>query len=169
MKIRDIGFNNRKKEFMVTVRSGIVYSFPYAKAIPCPSKNDCITDIFVDKELGSEAFSFILKSGNEGSVHIEQVLEFNKDPTYLADLLVYKLTLEAQNRIKTCGLSRRQIAKQLHTSVPQLYRLLDTANTGKTINQIVALLHILNCDVELMVKSSKTQPHDEHRLFQNPA
>jgi hypothetical protein len=48
-------------------------------------------------------------------------------------------------------LSRRQIAKRLKTSVPQLYRLLDPANTRKSINQLVALLHVLNCQVDLVV------------------
>jgi len=37
--------------------------------------------------------------------------------------------------------------------VPQLYRLLDTTNIRKSMNQMVTLLHVLNCDVELIVKN----------------
>ncbi|MCP4044500.1 MAG: XRE family transcriptional regulator, partial [Gammaproteobacteria bacterium] len=62
-----------------------------------------------------------------------------------------KLTLEALNGIENSGLSRRQIAKRLKTSVPQLYRLLDPANTSKSINQLVALLHVLNRKVDLII------------------
>jgi len=102
--------------------------------------------------LGNEAFTYILESGEEGSVHIEQVLEYNEDPKYLADLLTYRLSLEARERIEHSELSRRQVAKRLKTSVPQLYRLLDPANTRKSMRQLVALLHILNCDVDLVVK-----------------
>ena len=69
----------------------------------------------------------------------------------MAKLLTYKLTLEARKGIETCGLSRRQLAKRLKTSVPQLYRLLDPANSSKSINQLVALLHVLNCKVDLVV------------------
>ena len=152
MKIRSVTFNNRRNEFAVTARSGNTYVFPYAEADPRPSSEDRIEELFVDKELGNEAFTYILRSGKEGSVHIDHVLEYNEDPRYLAELLTYKLTLEAQRCTEGSTLSRRQIAKRLNTSVPQLYRLLDPVNTRKSINQLVSLLHILNCDVDLIVK-----------------
>jgi hypothetical protein len=152
MKIRSVTSNNRRNEFTVVARSGATYAFPYAETDPCPSSDDRIEEVFVDKELGNEAFTYILESGEEGSIHIEQVLEYNEDPKYLAELLTYKLTLEAQEGIEGSGLSMRQIAKCLKTSVPQLYRLLDPANTRKSMSQLVALLHVLNCDVDLVVK-----------------
>ena len=152
MKMRSVTSNNRRNEFTVVTRSGATYVFPYSEADPQPSSDDRIEEVFVDKELGNEAFTYVLESGAEGSVHIEQVLEYNEDPKYLAELLIYKLTLEAQEGVEESGLSMRQIAKRLKTSVPQLYRLLDTANTRKSMSQLVALLHVLNCDVDLVVK-----------------
>ncbi len=152
MKMRSVTSNNRRNEFTVATRSGATYAFPYAEADPQPGSDDRIEEVFVDKELGNEAFTYVLESGAEGSVHIEQVLEYNEDPKYLAELLIYKLTLEAQEGVEESGLSMRQIAKRLKTSVPQLYRLLDTANTRKSMSQLVALLHVLNCDVDLVVK-----------------
>lgn len=152
MKIRTVTINNRRKEFSVALRSGTASSFPYAKADPRPTPEDWIEKVFMDKELGCEGFTYVLQSGRSGSVHIEQVLEYNEDPSYLTRFLAYKLTLEARRGITGSGLSRRQIAKRLETSVPQLYRLLDPANTSKSLNQLVALLHILNRDVELVVK-----------------
>jgi len=103
MKIRKVLLNNRKHQVQVTTASGKVYPFPYAKLKPKPTSADKIRDIFVDKELGNEAFTYVLKSGKEGSVHIEQVLEYNEDPTYLRDLLLYKLTLEAIKRVREAG------------------------------------------------------------------
>ena len=152
MKIRAVTVNNRKKEFSVTVYSGAVYSFPYSAADPSPVLTDPIEEVAVDKELGKEAITYTLESGEEGSIHIEQILEYNEDPKYLAELLIYRLSLEAQQCIETSVLSRRQIAKRLKTSVPQLYRLLDPTNAKKSMKQLVALLHILNCDVDLVVK-----------------
>jgi hypothetical protein len=152
MKIRSVKSNNRKNEFSVVNFSGAEYSFPYSAVKPRPTAEDRIQDVLVDKELGKEAFTYILESGKEGTVHIEQVLEYNEDPKYLADLLTYKLSLEAQKCIEHSDLSRRQMARQLKTSVPQLYRLLDPSNTRKSITQLVALLHILNCDVDLVVR-----------------
>lgn len=151
MKIKKVLFNNRRKEFSLSTCSGAAYTFPYAQADPRPDSSNRIAEVFVDQELGNEAVTYTLNSGDEGSIHIEQILEYNKDPNYMAELLTYKLTLEARQGIENSGLSRRQIAKRLKTSVPQLYRLLDPANTRKSINQLVALLHVLHCKVDLVV------------------
>lgn len=152
MKIRRVTLNNRRNEFSVVNAAGVVYPFPYSAADLSPDTDDRVEKVFVDRELGNEAFTYILESGREGSIHIEQVLEYNEDPRYLSEILTYKLTLEAQRGIKVSELSRRQIAGRLKTSVPQLYRLLDPANTNKSMNQLIALLHILNCEVDLVVK-----------------
>ena len=147
MKISRVVANNRKSECSVVTGSGVERSIPYSKAAPRPSADDPIV-------LGREAFTYVLASGKHGCIHIEQVLEYNEDPSYLADLLTYKLTVEARQRIQAGGLSRRQLAKRLSTSVPQLYRLLDPSNTGKSIRQLVALLHVLGCSVDLVVKNA---------------
>ena len=152
MKIRSIKLNNRKKEFSIVTYSGTEYSYPYSEVEPKSTADDRIEEASVDKELGKEAFTYFLESGKEGTVHIEQVLEYNEDPKYLAELLTYKLSLEAQKCIEQSDLSRRQMARRLKTSVPQLYRLLDPSNTRKSMAQLVALLHILNCDVDLVVR-----------------
>jgi hypothetical protein len=151
MKISRVSINNRRKEFLIVTHSGTAYSYPYTEADPRPEPENRIEEVFVDKELGNQAITYSLNSGEEGSIHVEQVLEYNKDPNYMAELLIYKLTLEARKGIETCDLSRRQVAKRLKTSVPQLYRLLDPANSSKSINQLVALLHVLNCKVDLVV------------------
>jgi hypothetical protein len=161
MKISRVSINNRKKEFSINTRAGEIYRYPYAKADPLPTSENRIESVFVDKELGCEAITYVLNSGDEGSIHVEQVLEYNKDPNYMAELLTYKLTLEARKGIEASGLSRRQVAKRLKTSVPQLYRLLDPANTSKSINQLVALLHVLSCRVDLVIHRHTTtvSPH----------
>jgi len=54
-------------------------------------------------------------------------------------------------RIGKSGLSRRELARRLRTSLPQLYRLLDPTNTRKSLTQQIALLHVLDCEVNLVV------------------
>jgi predicted XRE-type DNA-binding protein len=66
------------------------------------------------------------------------------------------MTVEAGKRITTAGLSRREIARRLGTSAPQLYRLLDPANSLKSINQLISLLHVLGCAVDLRVRRRRT-------------
>jgi predicted XRE-type DNA-binding protein len=107
----------------------------------------------VDAELGREAFTYVLESGREGSVHIEQVLEYNQDPAYLRDALLYKLTIEAQKRVARSPLTRREIIRRLGTSATQFYRLLDQTNNRKSVDQLLSLLHVLDCEVDLVVRT----------------
>ena len=152
MKIRSVKANNRKKAFEVRTHSKIL-SFPYAKASPKPTASNPVAQAVVDKELGREGFVYTLASGKEGTIHVEQVLEYNQDPAYLRDLLLYKLTIEAQKRIDVSGLSKREIVRRLGTSATQLYRLLDQTNSRKSIDQVLNLLHVLDCDVDLVVRT----------------
>ncbi len=108
------------------------------------------------KEVGDEGFTFVLESGDEGTVHIEQVLEYNEDPAYLRDLLLYKLTLEAGKRVDSSPLSKREMIRRLGTSASQFYRLLDQTNYRKSIGQLLSLLHVLDCDVDVVVRTRKS-------------
>ena len=128
-------------------------SFPYIKAEPRPTASDPVDEVSVDRELGREAFVYVLKSGADGTIHVDQVLEYNQDPGYLRDLLLYRLTLEAQKWVEESALSKREIIRRLGTSATQFYRLLDQTNYRKSVDQVLNLLHVLDCDVDLVVKS----------------
>jgi hypothetical protein len=152
MKIRSVKLNNRKKAFEVVTYSKTLL-FPYAKADPVPGPGDPVLQAVVDKELAREGFVFTLESGREGTVHIEQVLEYNQDPAYLRDLLLYRLTVEAQKRVEASPLSKREMIRRLGTSATQFYRLLDQTNYRKSVDQVLNLLHVLDCDVDLVVRA----------------
>jgi len=152
MKIRSVHPNNRKRAFEVTTRNQQLL-FPYSKADPPPTISDRILEVAVDEELGREGFTYSLASGREGSVHIEQVLEYNQDPRYLRDMLLYRLTIEAQKRVKQSSLSKREIIRRLGTSPAQFYRLLDPANYRKSVDRVLFLLHVLDCDVDLVIRA----------------
>ena len=152
MKVRSVTPNNRKKAFEVKTATRS-FLFPYSKTEPRPTGGDPVAEAFVDQELGREGFTFRLRSGREGTVHVEQVLEYNQDPTLLRDLLLYKLTIEAQKRVETSALSKREIIRRLDTSAAQLYRLLDQKNYRKSIDQMLSLLHVLDCDIDLVVRA----------------
>ena len=152
MKIRAVRANNRRKAFEVTAGKKRL-AFPFTRLEVSPSADDAITKVFVDQELGSEGFTYVLQSGREGTVHIEEILEYNQDPDYLRDLLLYRLTLEAQKRITATSLAKREIIRRLGTSPAQLYRLLDQTNYRKSVDRMLALRQVLNCDVDLVVRT----------------
>jgi hypothetical protein len=154
VKILGVEANNRRRLFEVRTRRE-TFVFPYAKVHPVPSAGDRVAEVFADPELGREAFTFRLASGAEGSVHIDAVLEYNEDPSYLADLTLYRLTQEARTRLENSGLSTREVARSLGTSPTQLYRLIDPTNYSKSLRQLMALLYLLGCDVDVEVKERR--------------
>lgn len=155
MKINHISFNNRKKAFELSI-NGKPMLFPYVKLRLKPTVDNYIVKVFIDPELGNEAFTYTLRDGREDSVHLDVVLEYNRDPNYLRDLLLYKLTIMAQKCLKTSDLPRREIIRRLDTSASQFYRLLDQTNYKKSVDQVLALLNVLGCELDLVEKQKKT-------------
>lgn len=150
MKIFEVASDDRHQSFNVRTH-GRTYTFPYVKTTPTPSGSDPVIAVAPDPELGNEGFTYRLRSGGEGSVHIDAVREFNLDPRYLAELMMYRLSVEANLRMETSGETVRNVATALHTSPTQLYRLLDTTNYTKSLRQLLELLDHFGVTVEFQL------------------
>jgi hypothetical protein len=151
VRIDSVRANNHKRVFELEL-GGKKYPFPYSRAEIVPTPDDPIASIEIDRETAYEGFVYLLASGAEGYVHGEQALDYNQDPDYMRDLLLFRLTIEAQKRLKTCGLSKREIMRRLGTSPAQFYRLVDQTNYSKTVDSMLTLLRVLDCDIEVVVK-----------------
>jgi len=154
--IEAVMLNNHRRAFELSIKAGRL-TFPYSKAEPAPTRLDPPVEAHVDEELGNEGFTYTLSSGAEGSVHMEQVLEYNRDPRYMRDLLVYRLTLEAQELVRRSPLSKREIIRRLGCSPAQLYRLLDQTNYRKSVDGLLALFAALDCEVDLVVRPAEAR------------
>jgi predicted XRE-type DNA-binding protein len=155
VRITAVTANNRRRAFEVRTRRGD-WLFPYGKAEPSPTASDPLVEVFVDPELGREGFTYVLASGAEGSVHIDHVLDYNEEPGYMRDLLLHNLTVQALERIETSALSRREIIRRLGTSPAQFYRLIDPTNYRKSVDKLLALLQVLDCEVDLVVRDRRS-------------
>ena len=135
MKIRSVRHNNRKKVFEVgTSRKKLV--FPFSKAEPTPTTEDPLTELSVDPEAGREAFTYVLPLRPHRHGARRAGARVQPGPNHLRDLLLYRLTLEAQKRVAASPLSKREIVRRLGTSAAQLYRLLDQTNYRKSVDQV---------------------------------
>jgi len=152
MKTRSVAFNNRRKDFTVRLRTSSC-RYPYSRLDAQPGPGDHVVAAAVDPEIGREGFSYTFASGAEGTVHVEQVLDDNKGPRYLRDVLLYELTLAAQQRMRTSPLSRREIARRMGTSAAQVCRLFDQTNTRKSVDEVLKLQGVLECEVQLSVRA----------------
>jgi len=151
MKIRRVVANNRRKAFEVSTARR-TFLFPFVKCHPQPLPGDRVVRVFPDPEIGREGFTYELTSGAEGTVHMDHVLEYNKDPEYLKNKALYLLTIAARQRVQSSGLSNRELIRRLGTSASQYYRLLDQTNYRKSLGQLLALLDILDCEVDFVVR-----------------
>jgi hypothetical protein len=156
MKIKRVSCNNYRKCFEVETAKG-VFTFPFVKAEVAPTMKDKVKEVLVDKELGSEWISYRLESGKGGAIPLDAFLDYNRDPEYLSKMFLHRLTVDAVEKLKTSSVPRRELARRLHTSPAQLYRLLDTANQSKTIDQMIKLLAVLGYEVDYKVIPEKTK------------
>lgn len=150
MKILRVVANNRKKEIVVETKRGR-FIFPFTKLRLRPSAVDPITEIYPDTETGHEAFTYLLRSGKEDTIHVDQVLAYNEDPEYVREELLFRLSMTAQESIRKQRISKRFLARRLNTSPAHIHRLLDQTYYGKTIDQMIRLLAVLGQTVNLQV------------------
>ena len=154
MKIKSVTANNRQRCFVIETRKGAL-TFPFAKLDRMPSRTNRVKEVYVDRELGKEAITYVLESGKEDSVHVDDFLNYNKDPDYMRDLVLYKLTLKAGKLLKESKLPKRELARRLATSPAQTYRLLDPTNYRKSIDQMVRLLACLDYTLDFVIEKDK--------------
>ncbi len=152
LKIRKVGFNNRKHIIFIETVKGL-FSLPYVKLSLQPTRDNPIEKIFADKELENFAVSYILKDGSEDSVPVDAFLDHNADPDYIRQIELHKLTNESLAALARSGTSKREICRRLGTSMSQLQRLFDPANSQKSIDQMIRLLTVLGTRVEIKVAS----------------
>lgn len=149
MKLKSVAANNKKKHFELTLRNGKELVYPYAELPLFPDADNKIVDLYVDREIGSEGFTFTLSGGEEFTVLVDEVLAFNRDPEYQVEKTLYALTLELQKALSSSTLSKRQLAGLLGTSLSQLERLLDQTNYKKSANSLIKALGYLSKTVEI--------------------
>ena len=63
-----------------------------------------------------------------------------------------------KRRVEASEFSNREIIRRLGTSASQYYRLLDQTNYTKSIGQLLALLEVLECEVEFIVRDRRLKP-----------
>jgi hypothetical protein len=85
-------------------------------------------------------------------VHIDAVLEYNEDPSYMAQLTPYRLTEEPRSRFEASDLSAREVSRWRNTLPTQLYPLLGPTNYSKSLLQLISLLYVLGCGVDVEVR-----------------
>ena len=153
-RIRSVRSDSRRRAFFLKTARGVL-EFPWTQVEVVPSVQDPVVAIGPDPELAGEGFTYRLASGAEGTVHLDHVLRFVRDPEYQRRELLYALTNQAIDALAASGRAKRSIARQLGTSLAQIARLLDPSNSRKSLDQMVRLLAALGRRIELQIEVSR--------------
>jgi hypothetical protein len=87
MRIERVTASDQKTAFEILVDDEVLL-FPYALLTVKPSETHRVTHVFVNPELGNEAFTYILVNGQKDTLHIDEVLEYNKDLNCLPKIMI---------------------------------------------------------------------------------
>lgn len=148
MKIQKVLVNQRKKTLEITTEKGS-FGLPFSRLPLKPSARAKIKTAYVDSELANRAITYVLISGKEESVHLDAFLDYNRDPDFLRNITLHKLTIDALRLVRKSGLSKHELIRRLKTSPSQLYRLLDPSNYKKSVDEMLRLLAILGYRVDM--------------------
>lgn len=139
-KFQKVVFDNKKRVFHLEYTSGLKLDCPYF-SLRIKGK---VVDARPDTEVGGHSFYFTLENGKTDYVPYDQPLHIVQNPEYVKEQTLYQMTKRLNKFIKSEGISKRELARRLNTSLSQLARLLDTTNYKKEMSRLVEISAILN-------------------------
>lgn len=149
--------NYRKRILEITLKEGSKikkYNLPLSvfASKKIDSKNRFVS-IELDRELGSQAASFVLEDGTKGDFPADFVL-YHCDPTYDWSP-INQLKTALRDKLAASQLSVRVIADALNTSPSQVVRLLEENKVSKQLVQLFQLADLAGYKVEFNLKKKK--------------
>ncbi len=149
-KIKSAIFNNHKKVLEVIYASGKSVRVHYRQLGII--KN--ISDVWVDKETSGLSLGIRFEDQTENYMPYDQPLALVRDPEYLLQNQIEKVTARIRNAIVEKGISKRFLAEQLKTSDNQIQRLLDPRILNKNLEQLYKIATLLGLEFEWRIKEA---------------
>lgn len=149
-KFKKVVFDNKKRVFHLEYTTGLKLDCPYSSL---GIKNRVVAS-GPDREVGNHSFYFVIDTGKKDYVPYDQPLHIVQNPEYVKEQTLYEVTKEINDLIQKTGISKRELTRRLRTSMSQLLRLLNPANTNKELSRLIEIAAILN--YEFMWKFKKT-------------
>lgn len=139
-KFKKVLLDNKKKVFHLEYTSGLRIECPYSAL----GIHNLVMEAAPDVESGRHSFYFILNNGKKNYVPFDQPLHIAQHPEYVKQQTLYEMTKQLNKLIGQSGISKRELARRLSTSLSQLSRLLDTTNYKKELSRLIELAALLN-------------------------
>ncbi|OFZ81320.1 MAG: hypothetical protein A2583_10355 [Bdellovibrionales bacterium RIFOXYD1_FULL_53_11] len=149
-KFKNIAFDNKKRVFNLEYNTGLRIMCPYF-ALGIKGK---VIEAAPDPEVGGHSFYFILDNGKKDYVPFDQPLHIVQNPEYVKERTLFQMTKRLNEFIRQEGVSKRELARRLSTSLSQVARLLDTTNYKKELSRLIEIAAMLNYDFKWEFKKA---------------
>lgn len=149
-KFKKVVFDNKKRVFHLEYASGLKIDCPYFSL----GIEERIINAGPDPEVGGHSFYFTTERGRTEYVPFDQPLHIVQNPEYVKEQTLYQMTKRINEFIDREGVSKRELARRLHTSMSQLSRLLDTTNYSKDLSRLIEIATILDYEFKWEFKKA---------------
>lgn len=139
-KFKTVEFNNKKRVFHLQYTSGLQLECPFSAI----GLNQKVVEAGPDLEAGGHSFFYVLEDGSKDYVPYDQPLHITQHPEYVKEQALYEMTKLINQFIRKEKISKRELARRLHTSPSQLERLLDPTNHKKELSRLIEIAALLN-------------------------
>jgi hypothetical protein len=149
-KFKHVTFDNKRRVFHLEYASGLKIDCPYSSL----GIHQKVKKAAPDNEVGKHSFYFVLENGKKEYVPYDQPLHIVQNPEYVRQQALYKMTKMINQFISREKVSKRELARRLHTSMSQLTRLLDITNYKKELSRLIEIAAILNYEFKWHFKKA---------------
>ena len=137
---KKVAYDNKKRVFHLEYTTDLKLDCPYS-ALGIRNK---VVEAGPDSEVGGHSFYFVLDNGKKDYVPYDQPLHIVQNPEYVKEQALYEDTRQLNEFIEKAGISKRELARRLGTSMSQLFRLLDAPNYKKELSRLIEIAAMMD-------------------------
>lgn len=147
---KSAAFSNKLKEIEVVYTTGKRATLPYASL----NLKKKIQRIWVDKETKGKSVGMEFEDGLVDYLPYDQPLAIVKDPEYILQNHIERITARIKDEIARKKISRRFLAQQLKTSENRIQRLLNPEILNKNLGQLYKMVSLLGLECEIQIRKA---------------
>lgn len=147
---KSAAFSNKSKEIELVYTSGKRVTLLYASL----NLKKKIQRVWVDRETKGKSVGMEFEDGLVDYLPYDQPLAIVKDPEYILQNHIERITAQIKDEIARQKIPRRFLARQLKTSENQIQKLLNPEILNKNLGQLYKMVSLLGLECEIQIRKA---------------
>jgi hypothetical protein len=148
LKFKSATFSNKKKQIEIVYTNGKHASIHFGSV----GIKKLIKEVKVDWETNGKSLKITFEDDSIDYLPYDQPLVIVRDPEYLLQIHIERITAKIKEAIAKKKISKRFIAERLGTSDNQVQRLLNPDILNKNFSQLYKIADLVGLEFEVSVK-----------------